>query len=255
MYNSATVTNVEQEGDGRLRLDIRYDGNNGEPSVFKYIHINQSSPVPPHYIRGEAMEEIARLNQTRTVIANVPPLPFNLDVTTPLPTATPSAPRLTVFYRAASLPFTPGATPQDVFTLTGSSTRNVRVIGAGISTQQTTAGVNYWALLQRSTANTGGTSTLVPAVGHENALPNATAEVRQYTGNPTVGTLTGRIWSGRLSSPAPATTGVGNVNVVLDLNRPGILLAGAGDVLAFNFNGAALPAGLSVSAWFAWYEE
>lgn len=156
---------------------------------------------------------------------------------------------------AASLPFTPGATPQDVFTLTGSATRNVSIIGAGISTQQTTAGVNAWNLLRRSTANSGGTSAAVAAVANDRTLPAATATVLQYTANPTAGTLVGRLWSGRVSSPAPGTSGVGNVNVTLELGSSGTKLAGVTDVLAFNFNGAALPAGLSVTAWFAWMES
>lgn len=82
----------------------------------------------------------------------------------------------------------------------------------------------------------------------------ATATVLQYTANPTAGTLVGRIWSGRVSSPAPATGGVGNVNIALDFQRNSIKLAGINDVLAWNFNGAALPAGLSVVAWVQWME-
>jgi hypothetical protein len=246
-YNAATVILVDQENDGRLRVDIQYTGDAGEPTVVKQVYVLQSQPTPGYFIRGEAMEQIARLNNTRTIIGTVPPLPFVLDITTPLPTNTPTP---AVTYMAASGPFTPGATPQDVFTLTGSATRNVTVIAAGIATQQTTAGVNYWSLGRRSTANAGGTSASVAA-----APSGATAEVLQYTANPTAGTPIARIWSGRVSSPAPASTGVGNSNVTLELGRANIKLAGINDVLAFNFNGAALPAGLSVSAWFAWVEN
>lgn len=251
MYTTATVRTVLQEIDGKVRLDIHYTGDSGETTVVKELKIQQAQALTPHYMRGVAMEELAKLNNTRTIIATVPQLPFVLDTDTPIPnTSTP-----TVIYMAASLPFTPGATPQDVFTLTGSSSRNVTVIGAGISTQQTTAGVNAWNLLRRSTANAGGTPTTVAAVQNDRTLPAASATCLQYTANPTAGTLVGRVWSGRVSSPAPATGGVGNVNIALDFQRNSIKLAGINDVLAFNFNGALLPAGLSVSAWFAWMES
>lgn len=254
MYNSATVINTEQEGDGRLRLDIRYDGDSGEPRVFKQFYINQSSAVPPNYVRGHAMEEIARLNQTRAVIGNIPPLPFVLDVDTPLPTTT-NTPAMS--YIAASAPFTPGATPRDVFGIRGSASKKITVFRAGITTNQTTAGNNAWHLVRRSTANSGGTFASVPAVPTESTFDAATAAVVQYTGNPTAGNLVGRVWSGRVASMGAATAILGDANIVVSFSERGfgsIVLDGTAESLLFNFNGAALPAGLSVVAWVQWME-
>ena len=159
-------------------------------------------------------------------------------------------------FRAVSTAFTPGATPQDVFTITGSATTNVYVLKMGISTTQSTAGVNAFFLEKRSTANSGGTSasaTVVPL----NSNYTATATVLQYTANPTAGSAVGDVWGGWVDSPAVATAGVGLVGVEVDFQtmfgQPLALLS-ASQVLAWNFNGAALPSGLSVIAYVHWVE-
>ena len=161
-------------------------------------------------------------------------------------------------YRAVSSAFTPGATPQDVFTITGNATTNVYVTKMGLSSLQTTAGLNAWFLAKRSTANAAGTSASVAAVPKQTGIPAAAATVLQYTANPTTaGTLIGNVWGGFVSSAAPATAGVGSVGLELDFEsmygQP-IALFSASEVLAFNFNGAALPTGLSVLAWIEWFE-
>jgi len=159
-------------------------------------------------------------------------------------------------FRATSSAVTPGATPQDVFTISGNSTTNVYVQKMGISTTQTTAGINAWFVAKRSTANTGGTSASVTVVPL-NANYSAHATVLQYTANPTAGTLIGNLWGGFVEAPAPATAGIGNLIVEVDfqsmLGQPLALLSTA-DVLAWNFNGAALPTGLSVIAYVQWVE-
>lgn len=196
------------------------------------------------------MERQQVLNTNRSFVAGAQAsIGTVLDTTTPLPTVTP----VYGAYRATSAPFTPGATPQDVFTITGSATRLVRVTAFGICTVQTTAGINSWLVNKRSTANTAGTSTAVTRVPNKTSHPAATATVLQYTANPTAGTLVGSIWSGRVVSPAPASVGV-CVGRDLDYSRYGIELVGVGEVLAWNFGGAALPPGLSVQAVVGWEE-
>lgn len=162
-------------------------------------------------------------------------------------------------YLAYSAAFTPGATPQDIFTITGSATKLVKILRVFLSTLQTTAGVNGWIVLKRSTANSGGTSAAVVRVGSDQNDSAATATVLQYTANPTAGNLIGNAWSGFISSPAPATAGIGGImGAFVDfpdsLGKP-ITLRSTSDVLAWNFNGAALPAGLSVRAGVIWTEE
>lgn len=162
-------------------------------------------------------------------------------------------------YAATSTAFTPGATPEDVFTLTGSATTHIYVLHMSISTIQTTAGTNAWFIAKRSTANSGGTAatpTIVPLTSTNGA---ATAVARQYTANPTAGTLVGYNWGSWINSPAIATAGIGGSQITTAIQLEtelgqAVHLADATEVIAFNFKGAALPAGLSVIAHVEWIE-
>ena len=159
-------------------------------------------------------------------------------------------------YMAASTAFTPGN--QDAFTITGNATTNVYILKMGFSTAQTTAGINYWALLKRSAANTAGTPASVVAVPVQSGSAAAGAVVRQYTANPTAGTSLGPLWVGWVNSPAPATAGIGGLEgVEIDfetmLGQP-IALLSASEVLALNFGGNSVPSGMSVLAWVLWME-
>lgn len=161
-------------------------------------------------------------------------------------------------YMAASSAFTPGATPQDVFSITGNATTNVYVQKMGIATIQGTEGVNAFFVAKRSAANTGGTSASVTAVPVQSGNAVAAATVLQYTANPTAGALIGNLWNGWLNSPKIATAGIGGLQgLELDFDsmygQP-IALLTAAEVLAWNFNGAVLPTGLSVLAWVQWFE-
>lgn len=251
-YLTATFARLDKNADGTATMVFRYTGNAGELPVERGVPVNTLVMPTADWSRGIAMETLAILNTNLSFYAGaLAAVGAVLDTTTPLPT-----PPVSVFgsYRAASLPFTPGATPQDVFTITGSATRSVRVTGSGICSVQTTAGINAWRLNKRSTANTGGTSSAVTRVPTDGSYPAATATVLQYTANPTAGALVGALWSGWVVSPAPASV-ASILGRDVDLTRPALLLTGVADVLAWNFAGAALPVGLSVQAWVAWDES
>lgn len=249
-YTTATFDRLVSNADGTGTMVFKYTGA-GETAVESKHTVNTSVMPTADYARGLAMERLAVLNTNLAFLVGAAAAVGQvLDTTTPLP-----VPAASVFgsYRAASAPFTPGATPQDVFTITGSATREVRVTGIGISMVQTTAGINAWLLNRRSTANTGGTSALVTGVPNHDAYPAATATVRQYTANPVVGALLGTPWSGRIISPAPASL-PSMLGKDLDLGRGVLTLTGITDVLAWNLNGIVLPVGLSVQAWVSWDE-
>jgi hypothetical protein len=152
---------------------------------------------------------------------------------------------------SAAIAVTPGATPQDVITIQGSSTKVIKITKMSISTNQTTSGVNSWYLVRRSTPNTGGTYAPVVPVSHDRNDTPCTAIVLQYTSNPTLGASIGYAWVGHIPSPAVAP-------YVIDFSdsygKP-ITLRGTGDVLALNFNGVALPSGLAVRGVLVWTEE
>lgn len=254
-YRIATVVEAIQEADGRIRMNISYTGDAGEPEVRLPSYVNQSAAPGANDLRSQAMNQLQILNVNRTVFGAIA-LPQVLDTLTALPA--PVAAKALTSYMAASLPFTPGTVLQDVFTITGSATKTITIIRAGLSTLQTTGGINTWYLLRRSTANSAGTSVAVAAIPTTDTFAAASATVLQYTVNPTAGTLLGRLWTGRVGSPAPGTVGIGDSEKILLLSdRTGlqpVTLTGVNDVLAWNFNGATLPAGLSVTAHFWWTE-
>src|ERR1700676_4399413 len=113
-------------------------------------------------------------------------------------------------YVATSTAFTPGAAPQDIFTITGSLVSNVYVLKMGLMTTQTVAGINAFFLSKRSTLNTGGVSAAPAIVQYDINNPVAPALVQQYTTTPAAnGTLEGYAWGGWVNSPAIATAGIG----------------------------------------------
>lgn len=159
-------------------------------------------------------------------------------------------------YTAVAAAFTPPATPTDMVTLTGSATRTIRITRIEFTSTQTTAGVNTIFLVKRSTANSAGTSTALTAVSHDSSNSAATATALSYTANPTLGTTVGNIRATRVLSDAITSV---SPDVQLwefnTLTSQSIVLRGTSQVLAINFNGAALPAGLSVTAAIEWTEE
>jgi hypothetical protein len=160
-------------------------------------------------------------------------------------------------YAASTFNFTPGATPTDIFTITGSATKIIRVYQLLISTTQGSNGMNSWLVIKRSTPNTGGTSSLITTVPLDSINAPATATIRQYTANPTLGNLVGNMLSFKL--PALATNAATvNPFLIFDFSkaygRP-LTLRGTGDVVALNFNGIALPNGLSINCSVLWAEE
>lgn len=253
-YTTATFNRLDLRADGATEIVLRYTGDAGELAVERTYPVSVNPMPTADYMRAIAMGVISDLNKFKNFNTGAQASVGSvLDTTTPLP----SAPASTFgMFAAASAPFTPGATPQDVFTISGSVSRTVQIVRMGITTIQTTAGLNRWDLVKRSTANSGGTSALLTGVPTDKAFPAPTATVRQYTANPTTpGTLVGALWSGRVASPLAASA-AGDFEKVIDGSKGlSLILTGTGDVLSWNFAGVALPTGLSVQAWVIWMEN
>jgi hypothetical protein len=149
---------------------------------------------------------------------------------------------------------TVAATPTDVFTITGSATKTIRVTLIAIDGTETTATQRNVLLIKRSSANSGGTSTTLADVSHDSTNAAGTATVRYYTANPTLGTTVGTMRASRLY--VGTTTSVSD-EVVWDFgDRPAqaIVLRGTGDVLAVNLGGVT-SAGNSFNMYIEWTEE
>lgn len=159
-------------------------------------------------------------------------------------------------YSATAVNIAPASSATDVFTITGTASKTVRVLRIGISGVQTTAGVVNVVLAKRSTADTSGTSAAVTAVPHDSGNAAATATVLSYTANPTTGTLVGNVRAGQMLIPAPASVAP-NIMTIYDFgNLTGqcIVLRGTAQVLAVNLNAVTVTGG-SMTYWCEWTEE
>lgn len=108
--------------------------------------------------------------------------------------------------------FTAASSATDIFTISGSDTKTVRVSRITVYGTRTTAGLVTLQLLKRGTANTGGTSSNANRVRRDAADDGGTAVVKSYTANPTLGSLIGQV-DGAIAL-IPAVGGAVGVDVV-----------------------------------------
>ena len=113
----------------------------------------------------------------------------------------------------------------DVFTITGSASKIIRVLELRVSGYQTTAGVINLHVIKRSAANSGGTATTQTATPHDSNNAAATATVQAYSVNPTT---------------LGAAVGTGVVDAWFSLNRSNDQNTAA-QVFCFNSHGGQLP--------------
>lgn len=148
-------------------------------------------------------------------------------------------------YSAASSAFTPAASATDIFVITGSATKTVKILSVAYSAT-TTAGSGlaiHVLLVKRSSANSGGTSTIATNVPHDSNNSAATATVRFYTANPTVGSAVGSVACLRYNIPTVGSDGAGaeapEYHFGQGAGQP-IILRGTNESLAINFGGASI---------------
>ena len=159
-------------------------------------------------------------------------------------------------YSAAITGLAAAATPTDVFTLTGSATKIIRVTRMGISGTQTTSAVRDVQVIKRSTANTGGTSSAITAIKHDSNDAATTGTVLAYTANPTLGTTVGVIRTIKMDVEATNLVGASDHFELTFGNGPskGLVLRGTSEVLAINLN-AVTSNGNSWNFYIEWTEE
>lgn len=142
----------------------------------------------------------------------------------------------------------------DIFTLTGSATKIVRISRVALGGVQTTGSQINVICLRRSTANTGGSSVSLAAIRLDSANPAATATALAYTANPTVGTLVGNIRTRKVS--VSAASGISDP-MIFDFgtrNGQAVVLRGINEVFAINlFNVTVAGSAFNIS--IEWTEE
>lgn len=146
-------------------------------------------------------------------------------------------------YSAATLGLAPAASATDVFTITGSATKTLRVKRLRVSGIATAAGAYTFQIVKRSGADLTGTSSAVTAVPNDSVNPAASATVLAYTVNPgTLGTLVGAVAA---IKGTVTTAGAGLQTVCeFDFSAAPIVLRGITQVLALNLNAVTMAGGL-----------
>lgn len=162
-------------------------------------------------------------------------------------------------YRAASVTgLAVAGAATDVFTITGSATKTIRIIKVSVAGTQTVAATNDIVFLKRSTANTAGTSTTRTAVPMDSNSAAATATVRTYTANPTLGTLVGNLMVTQMVIPVAgggaSTQSTQPLEWKFGDTGQAVVLRGTGEVFALNLNGQTIT-GSNFNLWIEWTEE
>lgn len=155
-------------------------------------------------------------------------------------------------YSAAASGFTIAATATDIFNITGSVSKTIRVLRMRL-TGTTTSGSPITVssvLVKRSTANTGGTRVSATVVPNDSSFPSGTASVGHYTANPTVGTSVGNISSYRITFNQ---TGITSGSVLWDFSNQPITLRGTSEQLCLNFSSTSVT-GSRLSISIEWQE-
>lgn len=135
----------------------------------------------------------------------------------------------------------------DVFTITGSGTKTVRITRLEISCSSSTGIAVDFDLIKRSAANTGGTSSTITAAPHDSANGAATATIRAYTVNPaavgapvaTVRSDRTVVFSGVTQPTQVVTWDFGSLR-----NAQEVTLRGTSEVLSINLDGATIVGGV-----------
>lgn len=160
-------------------------------------------------------------------------------------------------YSAAVSGFATALLATDVFVISGSASKTIRLTQVHISgTTSSGSGISSnISFIKRSAANTGGTSVSLTNVPHDSANTAGTAAVKYYTANPlTLGTAVGSVRTYRYNF---TNASVSNPFLNWEFgNRPsqGLVLRGVAESLAINF-GATTITGASISIMIEWTEE
>lgn len=156
-------------------------------------------------------------------------------------------------YSAGIVGLAPVASATDIFEIRANN-KTVRVLHLTASGIATAVGAHSMQLVKRSTANTGGTSTSPAAVPHDSISPAASAVLKAYTANSTLGALVGPIRAKRITVATATLNVIPSTQAEFDLRDMPIYLRGAAETLALNLNGVTIT-GCALDIQITWVEE
>ena len=162
-------------------------------------------------------------------------------------------------FSVSTTPFTPAATASDIFRITGSAAKTIRIVDVSMGGTATAASVINAFTIKRSTLNTAGTAVVSTIVPHDSTNTASSVTVNHYTTNPTLGTAVGTIKTSKVFLPIAATAAQSIQNNILPmqniLSQP-IVLRGVNESLCVNLGAVALPAGAAqFFVNITWIEE
>jgi hypothetical protein len=160
-------------------------------------------------------------------------------------------------YGAAIVNLALAATATDIFTISGSATKTIKITKVHLNGIQTTAGQINVSFMKRSSLNSGGTSTVPVAIPYDSLNTAATAVVAAYTANPTtLGTVVGTIYAERVFLPGAATASDAQGLQVSysDFGQQSFVLRGLTQLFCFNLVGVTVVGG-SVNVSIEWTES
>ncbi len=165
-------------------------------------------------------------------------------------------------YMASTAFFTGAASATDIFQIYGSGSKTVKVLKVLVATIAVggSSTPSRYYLLKRSTANSGGTAVTLTNVPVDSNNAAATAVVKNYTANPTLGSSVGQVSAAVLAMPDP--TAGSNTRyapvTIFDADKYGqpITLRGTSEGLVVNCNGVTIG-GLTptIAITVVWTEE
>jgi hypothetical protein len=156
-------------------------------------------------------------------------------------------------YAAAAVNITMSTSPTDVLTITGSSTKTVKVQRVVFTANQTTGAARDVMLIKRSTSNSGGTSVTLTKVPLDSNSAAATAVCKSYTANPTLGSTVGTVRSRKTYVGTLTGSGSNSDEFIVEFMVP-LVLRGTGESLCVNLNGVSTSGGVFTGS-FEWSEE
>ncbi len=143
----------------------------------------------------------------------------------------------------------------DIFTITGANGITGKILEVGVGGVRSVAGTANLTLIKRSSINSGGSSSVVPAVPHDSDDIAASSVVRAYTSNPTPGATVGNIRATGIFFGTLALNTTSDEHIFrFDSNSEPPLLRSANEVIAINLAGVTIL-GASLNLWITWTEE
>ncbi|MGP0093066.1 MAG: hypothetical protein ACLPKB_24455 [Xanthobacteraceae bacterium] len=160
-------------------------------------------------------------------------------------------------YSAATVAYAPYASATDIFSISGSASKVVRLKRIAVSGRSTAASNIDVALVKRTTADSGGSPTALTAVLHDTTVnPAASAVISTYAAAPTTtGGVTLRAQQSNLSAAGSGGAATPVEWHFGDVNDQAVVLRGTAEQIAVNLGGGSVPAGATLNLFVEWSEE